>query len=73
MTTRIIVGLSGGKIDGKDVPMEQVAVKVWEVFMPTNMETICEVAKPCQVDFKHVLVGVVVLWSSKFLKFAKLL
>ncbi len=66
MTTRIIVGLSGGTIDGKDVPMEQVAVKVWEVFMTTPTEPFCEVTMHCQIDLKKVLVGVVVLCHPSF-------
>lgn len=66
MTTRIIVGLNGGKIDGKDVHVEHVVVKVREVFMPIAIEPFCEVVKPRQVDLKEVVVGVVVFWSSKF-------
>jgi chloramphenicol 3-O-phosphotransferase len=66
VTTRIIVGLSGGKIDGKDVNVEHVVVKVREVFMHVAMEPFCEVVNPCQVDLKEVLVGVVVFWSSEF-------
>jgi hypothetical protein len=41
--------------------------------MPIAMEPFCKVAKPRQIDFKEVLVGVVVFWSSKFLKLVKLL
>jgi hypothetical protein len=73
VTTNIIVGLNGGKLDGKDVPLKHVVVKVREVFMPIAMEPFCEVAKPRQVDLKGVLVGVVVFWSSKLLKLVKLL
>jgi hypothetical protein len=41
--------------------------------MPIAMEPFWEVAKPRQVDLKEVLIGVVVFWSSKFLKLVKLL
>ncbi len=73
MTTSIIVGLSGGKIDGKDVYAEHVVVKVRNFFMPIAMEPFCEVVKPCEVDLKDILIGAVVFWSSKFLKLVKLL
>jgi hypothetical protein len=45
VATRIIVGLGGGKINGKVVPIEHVVVKVKEVLMPTTMEPFCKVAE----------------------------
>jgi hypothetical protein len=63
-----VFGLSGNKLCGKEIELSYVDVAMQEVFELDTIVPYVEVTiNKCHIDTK-ILEGIVILWSSKFMK-----